>query len=109
MTTNEKITMIANMLDIDEDDVSGYGLIGAYLEAAKREIIGWRYSYAAEKPDDVPPEYEMTQIFAVMAGYTQIGAEGETTHDEGSIRRIFKYDTMISYIRSHVIPIVGCI
>ena len=109
MTVYEKIAMVKTMIDIPEDDPTEDQIIGAYLKAAALEIINWRYSYAKQKPECVPDEYEMTQVFAVIAGYTQAGAEGETTHDEGSIRRIYKHESMIGYIRAHVIPIVRCI
>lgn len=58
MTRAEKVEMVKTMMyipDKSEDDV-----IAAYLLAAEREIIDWRYSYASEKPTEVPQEYEMT-------------------------------------------------
>lgn len=51
----------------------------------------------------------MTQINAVIAGYSISGAEGEVTHSENGISRTFKYEDMVNYIRSHVIPIAKVI
>lgn len=105
MTMNEKVHMVITLLG--ECESSDAGRIMAYLYAAEKEIISWRYSLSSKKVDTVPSEYEMTQIFAVIAGYSQSGAENQLTHSENGISRTFKHEDMIAYIHSHVIPIVG--
>lgn len=97
------------MMYIEETDVSDDVAIMAYLRAAEHEILHWRYGYANVMPASVPEEFEMTQIFAVIAGYGQIGAEGQTKHSEGAIERIYKHDNMLSYIHANVPAIVRCI
>ena len=102
MTTEEKLTMVKSLLRMNDEEDS---LITTYLMAAEQEILHWRYSNASTIPDAVPAEYEMTQVFAVIAGYSISGAEGETSHSENGISRTFKYEDMVAYIRSHVIAI----
>lgn len=109
MTREEKLSMIKSFLEIDSEDTSEDSRITVYLKASESEILNWRYSYASEIPEEVPAEYEMTQIFAVIAGYTTSGAENQKSHHEGSVIRIFKYEDMIAYIRGHVIPIARCL
>lgn len=109
MTSEEKLTMVKTLLritDTSEDD-----LISTYLTMAAREIISWRYSYtsAEEMPEDVPDEYEMTQVQAVINGYTQSGVEGQVLSIENGIHRHFNYTDMIEYIRAHVVPVVRVI
>ena len=101
MTVDEKLNMLRSLLEVDmaEND-----RLTVYLNAAGREILNWRYSYASEIPEAVPPEYEMTQIYAVIAGYSQSGAENQTKHTENGISRDFKYADMIAYIHANVIP-----
>lgn len=82
-------------------------MLTAYLEAAGKEIIAWRYSYSGQTVTEVPAEYEMTQIYAVIAGYSQSGAEGQIAHSENGISRTFKYPDMLRYIRTNVIPLCG--
>lgn len=106
MTQTEKLTMLKTLLGMDEFDDSADTLLEVYLDASKREILAWRYSFALEPPDEVPTEYEMVQIYAVIAGYGISGAENQTEHSENGIRRIFKYEDMIAYIRAHVLQIV---
>ena len=103
MTLSEKLAMVKSLLRIG--DTSMDDLLSTYLDAAKREILGWRYSYAAETPDEVPTEYEMTQVQAVVNGFTQSGSEGQSVSVENGIHRHFVYADMVRYIRANVIAI----
>jgi len=106
MTTDEKLTAVKSIMNIT--DTSQDDILKTYLSMAENEIISWRYSYASAEntPTGVPAEYEQTQIFAVIAGYSQGGAENQTSHSENGISRTFKYEDMVAYIRSRVIPFV---
>lgn len=105
MTDEAKLRMVKALLDIDETDTAEDNAISMYLTAAANEIITWRYSYGTEEVTEVPREYEMTQVWAVVNGYSQGGAEGQTQHSENGINRTFKYADMLAYIRAHVIPL----
>jgi len=109
MTMMEKIEMIKGLLGISAQDTSEDLRIKVYLTAAEKEILSWRYSLSSQKVTSVPAEYEMTQIFAVVAGYSQSGAENQLLHTENGISRQFKHADMIAYIRSNVLSIAGCI
>ena len=106
MTFDEKLIMVKNLLGLQDDD-SEDEKISAFLESAKREIISWRFSYAGNMPSDVPEEYEMIQVWAVVNGYSQIGAEGQATHSENGISRTFNYPDMVHHIRRSVVHKVG--
>lgn len=106
MSDSEKIGMILDLLGEEQNDRLEK-MLGAYLKAAGREILNWRYGYSSDIPDEVPAEYEMTQIHAVIAGYGISGAEGQTQHSENGINRSFRYPDMLTYIRSNVIPYAG--
>lgn len=103
MTTAEKLAMVKSILRIG--DTSKDELLTTYLTAAKSEILNWRYSYSGNVPDDVPTEYEMTQVQAVINGFTQSGVEGQTVSVENGIHRHFQYSDMVRYIRANVIAI----
>ena len=102
MTEYEKLTMLKAILRIEDD--SEDSLLTTYLSAAKSEILGWRYSYAPDMPVEVPSEYAMTQVQAVINGYTQSGNEGQDVSVENGIHRHFAYTDMVRYIRANVIP-----
>lgn len=107
MTAEEKLNMVKVILKVPSGDSSEDERISTYLDVASREIISWRYSYGAQEEavTQVPEEYEMTQIYAVVAGYSQMGAENETYHHENGINRQFRFSDMIDYIRHNVIPL----
>ena len=109
MAVDEKLAMVKAILRIDAEDLSEDALITTYLTFASREILGWRYSNANPDnvPEEAPVEYEMTQIQAVVNGYTQSGIEGQVLSIENGIHRHFEYSDMVRYIRNNVIPVAG--
>lgn len=103
MTTAEKLAMVKTIMgpDAPDDDT-----ITSYLTLAKKEILQWRFSYNPDvMPDDVPAAYEMTQIYAVVNGFTQRGVEGQSVSVENGIHRHFDFTDMTRYIRQNVIAI----
>lgn len=106
MTDAEKLAMVKTILNIDEADTSEDTRVATYLTIAGREILTWRYSYGTTEVTEVPADYEMTQIYAVVAGYSQSGAENQRQHTENGISRVFRYADMIQYIRSNVVSLV---
>ena len=106
MTSEDKLAMVKVLIDAQKDN-SQDEKIEAFLEAAKKEIISWRFSYAGDMPEEVPEEYEMIQVWAVVNGYSQSGAEGQATHSENGISRTFNYPDMLHYIHRNVVHKVG--
>lgn len=104
MDASEKLTMVKLMLG-DEPGLQDK-VLTAYLKAAAKEIIAWRYG-GNTTITEVPAEYEMTQVHAVVIGYSQRGAEGQTWHSENGTMRTFHYDDMLAYIRANVVQMVG--
>ena len=101
MTISEKLSMVKTIMgpDAPDDDV-----IESYLTLAKNEILQWRYSYNPDNmPEDVPAAYEMTQVYAVVNGFTQRGMEGQSVSIENGIHRHFDFTDMTRYIRQNVI------
>ena len=101
MTTVEKLAMVKTIMGPDAPDDA---TITSYLTLAKTEILQWRYGFNTdEMPDDVPAAYEMTQIYAVVNGFTQRGLEGQSVSIENGIHRHFDFTDMTRYIRQNVI------
>ena len=108
MTDTEKLTMVKTLLS-DGGSLPSDEKLTAYLGLAKQEILNYMYSMIGGVPTDVtavPTKYEVTQIYAVVAGYTHAGSEGETQHNENGINRIFNNADMLDYIHRNVLPIV---
>lgn len=108
MTDAQKLTILQTLLS-DGGDVPSEGKLNTYLSLSGNEILAWKYHLVGGVPSDVtdvPITDEGAQIYAVVAGYTHAGAEGEQTHIENSVHRHFMYSDMIDYIRNHVLPYV---
>lgn len=108
MTDAEKLTILKTLLD-DGGDVPSDEKLNTYLAVSKAEILSWKYHLIGGVPSDVtavPNLDEGAQIYAVIAGYTHAGAEGQKQHNENGINRVFMYSDMIDYIRNHVMPYV---
>lgn len=107
MTTAEKLAMVKAILRID--DTSEDALLTSYLAVAEKEILAWRYSNANPDnvPEDVPAEYEMVQVQAVVFGYTQSGVEGQSVSIENGVHRHFDYSEILNFVHRNVRPIAG--
>lgn len=105
MTEAEKLSKVKTILKLTDTSLDTE--IVVYLSLVKAEILSWMYS--GDTPDEVtevPEKYETTQIMSVIAGINTQGAEGQTGHSENGISRTWKYEDMVSYVRSHVYPYV---
>ena len=108
MTDAEKLATVKVLLE-DGGDMPSDEKLNTYLSIAKSEVLAWQYHLIGGVPDDVtdiPAKYENTQIYAVVAGYTHAGSEGESRHVENSVTRDFKYSDMLDYIHNNVLPFV---
>lgn len=108
MTDAEKLTMVKTLLE-DGGEMPSDEKLTAYLSIAKSEILAWIYHLVGGVPMDVtevPTKYENTQVYAVIAGYTQAGAEAESAHVENAVHRHFRYSDMLDYIHNNVLAYV---
>ncbi len=108
MTDAQKLITLRTLME-DGGDVPSDDKLNTYLTLAANEILAWKYHLIGEVPSDVtevPRADEGAQIYAVIAGYTHAGSEGQLHHGENGVTRIFKYADMIEYIRNHVLPYV---
>ena len=108
MTDAEKLTVIKTLLS-DGGDMPSDEKLNTYIQVAGQEILAWKYHLIGGVPDDVtevPAAEDITHIYAVVAGYTHAGSEGEKQHNENSVNRVFIYADMVDYIRNNVLPYV---
>lgn len=109
MTDAQKLQTIKVLLDDGTGYLPSDTTLNTYITLAANEILAWKYHLVGGIPEDVtevPSLDEGAQIYAVVAGYTHAGSEGEVSHHENGITRTFAYTDMIGYIRNHVLPYV---
>lgn len=105
MTDAEKLEQVKSLMNITGTDLDAQ--LAVFLSFAKNEILAWLYNgKTPEGITDVPERYETVQIMAVVYGYGQAGAEGQTAYAENGISRTWKYDSMVAFIRDHVFPYI---
>lgn len=108
MTMKSKLSQLKVMLGFKTDEQDD--VLAVYLKQAEHEILSWRYGASAFDDGDLdmelPAEYDVVQIHAVLVGFNIRGAENQTRHDENGIDRIFVYEDMVHYIHAHVPQIV---
>lgn len=108
MTNEQKLITLQTLLE-DGGDVPSDEKLNTYLAVAGDEILSWIYHLVGGVPTnvtEVPSKYDSIQVYSVIAGYTQAGAEGEQTHVENGVHRHFRYSDMLDYIHNHVLPYV---
>lgn len=109
MTDADKLASIKKLIADGSGYVPSDETINEYIARSKDEILQWMYHLVGGVPSDVtavPTKYETVQIYSVVAGWTQAGAEGEQTHIENGVHRHFRYSDMLDYIHNHVLPYV---
>lgn len=109
MDDQGKLSLVKTSLGISASDDSYDTDILTYLDMAKEEILNWMYQNHPEMLEtvtEVPRKYSMTQIQAVVNGYSHRGAEGEKIHNENGINRTFQHGDMIAYIRENVFQLI---
>ena len=107
MTDAERLANLKILLE-DGGDVPSDEKLNVYLAAAKSYILTWRYHLVGGVPEDVtdvPTEYQWSQIYAVLAGYTHAGAEGEVRHVENGVTREYRETDMLRYIEANVLAL----
>ena len=109
MTEAQKLATLKVLLE----DGSGYmptdETLNTYIGLAENEILAWMYHLIGGVPEDVtevPAKYETIQIYAVLAGWTHAGAEGQSVSIENGVHRTFDYTDMLGYIHNNVLPFV---
>lgn len=108
MTDAQKLDAVKLLLS-DGGEVPDNETLEMYIAIAGSEIVNWIYHLVGGVPTgmtEVPTKYDNVQIYSVVAGYTQAGAEGEQTHIENSVHRHFRYSDMLDYIHNNVLAYV---
>lgn len=107
MTDAQKLEIVKTLLDDGTGYLPSDSKLTTYITLAESEILAWKYHLVGGVPSNVTSVStidEGAQIYAVVAGYTHAGAEGEQLHIENGVHRHFIYEDMIGYIRNHVLP-----
>lgn len=87
MTNEEKIAMVQTLVDNDSDATTA--LVNVYLNLAKSAILNRMYPFNMPESADVPSKYEVLQCQLASRYFLRRGAEGEASHNENGINRVY--------------------
>lgn len=96
---DEKLAMLRVMLD---DPTATDELLNVYLAIAKRKILQRAFPFD-NTVTEVPPQYELTQCEIAAYLINKRGGEGEISHTENGISRMYENgDVPVSLMRAIV-------
>lgn len=99
MTDTEKINMLLALSHEDDSAAAAN-----YLLMAQSRIMARRYPFGVKDGAEMPHEYDELQVELANVMWAKEGAEGESTHCEGSVKRVYSDDEQLL---SRVLPYVG--
>lgn len=102
MTDAEKLNKLMTMLD---DDVST-NVANTFLEAAEKAVINLAFPFG-DGSEVMPEKYEEVQIEIAAYLISKRGAEGEVSHSEGGVSRVYESADIPLALRTRITPKAG--
>lgn len=103
MTDVEKRVALATMLAPDTDTEA---VLDSMVKAAESLVLNRLYPFGYPDGTVVPGRYEGIQIQLAVVLYSQRGAEGQTSHSENGITRVWPEK---SQLLNRIVPRVGSV
>lgn len=101
MAQSELLDKLQSMVDESDESV-----LLTFLAIAKEKVLARLYPFDASKRD-VPARYIPYQLEIAAYLLNKRGAEGETTHDENGIRRVYENADVPASLLKQIIPYGG--
>ena len=76
------------------------------LDSAKAAILARRFPYK-ESNGELEAKYEDLQFRIAIDLYNKIGAEGQKSHSENSVNRVYESSWISEQLLKEVVPFVG--
>ncbi len=105
MTTEEKIEALRVVIGDSTDDES---VLRTYLKFAAKKILAKAYPYD-KSVTEVPVEYECLQIEIAAYLMNKRGAEGQSSHTENGVKRVYENGDVPNSMLRSVVPYCGVV
>lgn len=99
----EQLARLKSRLEICSQDFSKDNLLDDLLRVAKNKILNKRYPFGSTK-SELEAKYLDLQVDLAIVLYNKIGVEGQNSHDENGIKRVY---TDEATLLAEVTPKVG--
>ena len=103
MTNSERLEMLEAIVDETDEDV-----LSTYLTLAGSKIIAKAYPYN-DDVTEVPAKYHALQIEIAAYMLNKRGAEGQLSHSENGISRVYESADVPASMLKAVTPFCGVI
>lgn len=103
MTQLEQLKALLGVDGTDEDN-----LLNTLLSISKQKILDRAFPYD-DSIKEVPSRYETKQIEIAVYLYNKQGAEGQTSHSENGISRLYENADVPESLMRGIVPKVGVI
>lgn len=77
------------------------------LESARSAILAKRYPFGTEAKE-LPERYLDLEFRIALDLYNKIGAEGQLSHSENGVSRVYESSWVSEQLLKEVTPLVGC-
>lgn len=105
MTSEKKLSTVKKLLEIN--DTENDEVLSAYLAMAGDAILRKMYPFKEIDTKIVPDRYSLLQCDIAVYLYQKRGAEGEMTHTENGITRVYENGSIPITMLAQVMPYVG--
>lgn len=102
MTEETMKTMLTSMTDETDD-----GVLSAYLEFAEQEALNRLYPFGIPEEATLPSRYHGVQVRIAAFHLNNRGAEGEISHVENGINRMYENGSTPMSLLREITPMAG--
>lgn len=106
MTNSEKITRITALIS---PDTASTDLLEYLLEQAEGIVLNKRYPFGAPEGATIPTQYEHIQIRIAVELFSKMGAEGQVSHGELGISRVYEAADVSPSLLKQIVPVIGSV
>ena len=106
MTNSEKMARVSVLIS---PDTASTDLLTYLVEQAEGIVLNRLHPFGVPEGAVVPARYENVLIRIAVELYSKMGADGQTSHDENGIRRVWESGDVSPSLLKQIVPYVGSV
>lgn len=106
MTMEEKVAQLQALM---ANDAAGAEVLEPFVQEAGYIVLGRLYPFGYEDGMEVPARYEHIQVRIALELYSRRGAEGETSHTENGVQRVYETGELSASLLKQITPLCASV